>query len=141
MIKTRYTKRQLIEVVLDNIPDQLNYTLSGRISVEDLYTKWFYTGRNNGYRLTEAGDQAFRLAEIEFYEIPVGDIRFGHYEFLLELNKKIRCPFYLGVEKSKVLNKELYNLHPIIRIYDSEIAMMINLYGSLKEYLDSIRIK
>ena len=136
MRHSRYTKRQLIEVVLNNIPDKINYTLGGRIGVEDLYTKWFYTGRNEGYRLTEIGDQAFRLAEIEFYEIPVGNIEFGHYEFLLELNKKIRCPFYLSVKRSTVLNRDVYNIHPIIRIYDSEVAMMIGLYGSLLDYLN-----
>jgi alanine racemase len=55
--------------------------------------------------------------------------------YLLELNKKIKCPYYMGVNK---LEKRSF---PYIRFYDSKIAMMISLYGNVNEYLDSIKVK
>lgn len=138
MKNPRYSKKQLIEVVLANIPKQLNYTLNDRLTIDDLYVKWFATGRQDGFRLTEQGDEAFRLAEIEYYEYPISYLAANYYGFLLELHKKIKCPYYIWAEKIKSQNS---SNKPSIRLYDSEIAMMISLYGSLQEYLESIRSK
>lgn len=143
MRHTRYTKRQLIEVVLSNIPEQVNYTLNNTISIEDLYIKWFYTGRSEGYRLTDEGYQAFNLAEIEYYQYPIktaNEAYNSHYSFLVGLNKKIKCPYYLMVSKKETERNTIIR-NPVINIYDSEVAMMISLHGSLKEYLDSISDK
>ena len=52
-----------------------------------------------------------------------------------ELNKKIKCPYYMGV------NKDGKKSFPYIRFYDSKIAMMVSLYGNVNEYLDSIKVK
>lgn len=133
MLKLRFTKKQITGVVLKQIPKNLNYDLDGRSTPEDFISKWWYTGRGEGLRLTEAGDDAFRIAQIEFYEYPIGNINTNYYGFLTELNKKILCPYFLGLNTSKQRHE------PIIRLYDSEIAMLIVLYGSLREYLNSIR--
>lgn len=141
MKNPRYSKKQLIEVVLANIPKQLNYTLNDKLSIDDLYVKWFATGRQDGFRLTEQGDEAFRLAEIEYYEYPIKSMFKEYYLFLLELHKKIKCPYYLGTEKIKSSAGLKLTNNPYVRLYDSEIAMMISLYGSLEDYLQSIRSK
>ena len=53
----------------------------------------------------------------------------------MDLDKKIKCPYYIGVNKNDVGNK------PYIRLYDDRISMMLNLYGDLKSYLQSVRTK
>jgi hypothetical protein len=55
---------------------------------------------------------------------------------MLEINKKIKCPYYLGVNKIEGKKKKLY-----MRLYDSKIAMLIELYGNLIGYLDSIKVR
>lgn len=139
MYKTISSKQKITEVILKNLPAQLNYCVDGRYSAEDFISKWWFTGRSGGLRLTEEGDRIFRLAEIEYFECPIGSINYNYYGFVLDLNKKMTCPYYLGLyidEKKQLLKGE-----PIIRLYDSRVAVMVNLYGSLKEYLDSVRIE
>lgn len=128
-----YNKHQITELVLKQIPQKFNYDLNGRYEVSDFLVKWWYTGRGEGLRLTEEGYQAFCLTEIEYYEYPIGLSEFlfkgpkTHYlKFLLDLNNKIACPYFL-----------MLNTIPKIRLYDSRVAMMVSLYGNLKEYLDS----
>ena len=104
---------------------------------QDAMKKWWMVQRpDGGLRLTDQGDLAFRYAKIEFYLYPISTediVTPGVY--LLELNKKLKCPYYIGVNKLEGLKKE-----PFIRIYDSKISMMINLYGSIKDYLKSVKV-
>jgi len=106
--------------------------------------RWWVTGRSsNNLRLTDEGKQAFDLAEIEFFDFPLfteqqlKDIRqskktiFEGSQFTLRL-KNIDCPFYVGMKTNQT--RSAY-----IRVYDSKTAMMINLYGSFTEYLESKR--
>lgn len=134
MLNNLETKLKITELVSSQIPKSLNYDLSGRLAANDLLTKWWFTGRSGGLRLTERGDQAFKLAEIEFYEyeIPIGKIAITYHSFVLQLSKKISCPYYLDVNKKGKF---------IIRLYDSKIAMMVSLYGNLQDYLESVKIK
>jgi hypothetical protein len=134
MYKTKISKRNLTEIILKNIPAHLNYDLSGRYDADHFISKWWYTGRREGLRLTDEGDLAFRLAEIEYYEYPVGQVNYNYYGFLLDLNKKIDCPYFLGLNSSKP------KAEPIIRLYDSKVAVMVSLYGTLMEYLENVRI-
>jgi hypothetical protein len=131
------SKLKITDIVLQQIPKNLNYDLSGRVGPNDLLTKWWFTGRSGGLRLTERGDQAFRLAEIEFYEyeIPAGSISVTYHSFVLQLSKKLNCPYYIDIDVNNKKGKF------IIRLYDSRIAMMVSLYGNLKDYLESVKIK
>lgn len=106
-------------------------------SIDEAMSKWWMTMRNeSGMRLTEMGDLAFRHAQIEFYNYDF-DIKMdsGWHAFILDLNKKIKCPYYIGVNKTKE------HKQPFIRFYDSKIAMMVGLYGDLNSYLKSIKVK
>lgn len=105
------------------------------LPIEDIIFKWWFTGRQEGLRLTDEGVIAFQLADIEFYDHEFKQDGQSYHSFILELNKKIKCPYYLGVNKSNKF-KSFY-----IRLYDSKIAMMLGLYGDLKEYLNSIKVK
>lgn len=137
MLNNLETKLKVTELVLNQIPRNLNYDLSGRLTAKDLLTKWWFTGRSGGLRLTERGDQAFKLAELEFYEyeIPTGQINITYHSFALQLSKKINCPYYLDINTKKGPSKF------IIRLYDSKIAMMVSLYGNLTNYLESVKLK
>lgn len=126
------------EVIVKELPDSY---FSGQ-TLEKIIFKMWVTGRTGrGLRLTEEGMQALHDAEITHYDYNL-DIQkvIGQpdkkkvNEFTLQLDKKIRCPFYLGM--TQVGKKK----QPYVRIYDSKVAMMINLYGSIEEYLKNTGI-
>jgi hypothetical protein len=130
-----YSKNQITELVLKQIPPRYNYDLDGRYTAGDVLGKWWYTGRGKGLRLTEEGARAFSLAEIEYYEYHIGLSEFifkgpktYYFKFLIDLNNKIACPYFL-----------VLNTIPTIRLYDSRIAVMVSLYGNLKEYLENTK--
>lgn len=136
MTNPKLTKRKITEAVIKELPEKFRLEINQ--DVDNLLIKWWATGRQGGLRLTEIGDMNFRLAEIEFYDFNLEtDIRKNKnqewHSFLLECNKKIKCPYYFGVNKNE--NKKI----PYVRFYDSKIAMLVELYGSLKDYLNSIK--
>ena len=134
MNKRKTLKETRTEVVVAQLPDSLLQEKNS--SVDNLLFKWWMTGRQDGLRLTDMGDLAFRTAEIEFYQYELKiQPETQYHAYILELNKKIKCPYYMGV------NKEVKKSSPYIRFYDSKIAMMISLYGNVNEYLDSIKVK
>ena len=130
-------KKSVKVIITEAVQNQLPATANDKSSIADsILTKWWASGRQDGLRLTEWGDMNFRLAEIEYYQADF-KLREGtsHHAYLLELNKKIKCPYYMGV------NKDGKKSFPYIRFYDSKIAMLVSLYGNVNEYLDSIKVK
>jgi len=128
MPERKSAKRLITEAVLAQLPEQDS-------PIEDIIFEWWMTGRQDGLRLTAMGDTAFRLAEIEYFNCPADKLPPGSwYNFLIELTRKMKCPYFLGSTKEE-------KREPYIRIYDSKIAMMLTIYGSLQEYLESIQIK
>ncbi len=126
-------KLKITEVVLKQIPLHMNYDLSGRSTPHDFLSKWWYTGRGDGFRLTALGEQAFALAEIEYYEYPIV-LSTTVNAFTLDLSKKINCPYYLDMGAKLSSNAK-------VRLYDSRIAVMVSLYGSFRDYLESVKLK
>jgi hypothetical protein len=126
-------KQQITEAVLAEIPK--SHRIYHQLPIEDVIFKWWFTGRQDGLRLTDEGVTAFQLGEIEFYDHEFKQEGKSYHNFILELNKKIKCPYYIGVNKADK-KKSFY-----LRLYDSKIAMMLNLYGSLQEYLDSVKVR
>lgn len=127
-------KQKLTEAIFAEIKPLHKEILYKNKTIDELYREWWATGRQNGFRLTEMGVQAFELADIEYYEHGFGQEKNKTFHsFILEVNKKIQCPYYIGVNNYK--DNRYY-----IRIYDSKISMMLNLYGSLREYLNSIKV-
>jgi hypothetical protein len=130
-------KKSVKVIITEAVQNQLPAIANDKSSIADsILTKWWASGRQDGLRLTEWGDMNFRLAEIEYYQADF-KLREGtsHHAYLLELNKKIKCPYYLGVNKDSK-SKQTY-----IRFYDSKIAMMVELHGNLNDYLDSIKVR
>ena len=130
----RKTLKQIItEAVLAELPN--NHGVDS--SADSLMMRIWVSGRQDGLRLTEYGDFLFRMAEIEYYQCDF-KLREGTSEhaYVMEINKKIKCPFFLGVNKIEGKKKQ-----PYMRLYDSKIAMMIELYGNIVSYLDSVKVR
>jgi len=130
MSNLKSIKYRISEAILAEISNLS--TLYYDASLDEVIFDWWYTGRRDGLRLTDNGDQAFQLANIEYHNHTFVQSGMSFNSFILELNKKIKCPYYIGV------NKETNILY--IRLYDSKISMMLALYGSLREYLESIKL-
>lgn len=124
------SKKEIItKILLQELPDNYFNTTE----VEKIIFKIWCTGRTgSGLRLTEEGYKAFTDANLAFYEY-IFDVKKivkdkkNFTKLSIALDKKIKCPFYAGI---KIEKKQ-----PFIRVYDSKVAMMINLYGSIEEYL------
>jgi len=125
---TKHTyKEQITLSVLEQLDDD-------NISFEYAMKQWWQNPRRDGpMRLSVIGDLNFRLAGIEFYDHFISTKNKSYYQFITELSKKIKCPYYIDV--SDAGNK------PYIRLYDDRISMMLNLYGDLDSYLNSVRTK
>ena len=126
-------KEKITEIILNELPERYFEDKN----LEKIIFKMWVTGRTGrGLRLTEEGKEAFQAADISHYDynldiqkvIGTPDKKKVN-EFTLQLDKKIKCPFYLGMRETGKKKQ------PYIRIYDSKVAMMINLYGSIDEYL------
>jgi hypothetical protein len=121
------TKLKITQAVLLQLP-QSNQT------IESIVNEWWLTKSNEGLRLTVIGDTHFRLAQIEYFDLPLEIKQANWHKFILDCSKKIKSPYYIGVNKGEDKKKEAF-----IRIYDSKIAMLTTLYGSIQEYLESVK--
>lgn len=124
-------KKKITELVYKICKDKLDKNTS----LNKLYFDWWVTRRSGeGLRLTEKGLEAFELAEITYYDYDIKiDDKQKFYNLVIELGKKIKCPFYLGFK-----NKSYRSAY--IRLYDSKIATLVSLYGGIKEYINSTKI-
>ena len=123
--KLKYT---ITRAVMDQLP-------SNDIPIESIISDWWFTKSGDSLRLTPQGDIHFRLAQIEFFDLPVKVKKTNWYKFLTDCNKKIKCPYYFSV------NKDAESKEPFVRLYDSKIAMMLALSGDIESYLESVRIR
>lgn len=125
MTKQTY-KEQITQAVLEQLDDDL-------LSFEHAMKSWWQNPRRDGpLRLTSIGDLSFRHAKLEHHDHPIKTKDKSYYKFIMELGKKIKCPYYIDIH---VDTKK-----PYIRLYDDRISMMLNLYGDLDTYLNSVRI-
>lgn len=100
---------------------------------------WLDIRNEGGLRLTDVGDSFFKRADIESFEFPFRLKRitdkepiYSYQNLMLDLSLKVPCPYYIGRYKPN---------EPYIKIYDSKIAMMINLYGDIYEYLRNSQLR
>lgn len=119
------SKTKITQLVLKQIPNE-------GITFDNAISKWWYYFRESkGLRLTYEGNIYFILAGIKFTDIPV-EVNLKEWNArLLELNKKLPCPYFIHNEKGK----------PIIRVFDSKIAMCIMLYGDVFKYIKNLEIR
>jgi hypothetical protein len=121
-------KQQYTEILYKHLKDRLDPSLD----VSKLYKHYWVTGRSTkNLRLTEEGKKAFDLLDLEFFEFDINTKTERYNHDVIYIGKKLKTPFWIGFRNR--FYKSAY-----IRIYDSKIAMLINLYGSLDEYLKSV---
>ena len=132
------SKEEITKAVLKEIPEGI---VPSNMPIGDIVFKTWLTGRGGqGLRLSDDGLKLFELAKLEYYDFELGlspksmnkKRIIAPEAFIQEIIKKIKCPYYLGVHKLRGKKGE-----PFIRVYDHKTAMMITIYGNLKEYLDS----
>lgn len=90
-------------------------------------TWWVNIRNTGGLGLTDTGYEAFLKAEIENYTFLLEKTP-SLILYALELNKKIPCPYYL-----RYIKRERY-----ITVYDTRVAVMIQLHGNVKDYLNTL---
>ena len=106
--------------------------------LQQYINEWWYTKSSEGLRLTALGDEMFRKAEIQFFDLPLPKtLKLNNWHsFLINCSRKLKCPYYIGLNKKEVIDAKLF-----IRLYDDKIAVLITLYGDIISYLESIRIR
>ena len=130
------SKPNLKEIITDVVLKQLPNVGNQFWTHHDAMRMWWVNiRRQGGLRLTVLGINVFALADIEFYQYPftLPKTSKSYYQWLLELENKLKCPYYIGFFINNEKTKE-----PFIRLYDSRIAMMVGLYGDVFEYLKSV---
>ena len=129
MTKPSY-KEIVTEAVIKQLPTGFEQTK------DEAMKTWWFTGSNSDVlRLSEIGDTAFRISQIAFYQYEFTPKAEDTYHgYMIDLGKKMRCPYFIGVNKVEGKKSK-----PYIRLYDSKIAMMVSLYGNLDSYLKSVR--
>lgn len=126
------TKRDITLAVLSQLPKDSEYH---SIPLETLYFKWWQTGRaGRSLRLTDLGADAFEQAELAYYEFtfeinPKIVSSITPRQFMLMMSKKMQCPYWIGRNFKTVM---------VVKLYDHQIAMLVNLYGDIFEYLESV---
>jgi hypothetical protein len=90
-------------------------------------TWWVNIRDRGGLGLTETGYEAFLKAEIENYTFLLEKTP-SLILYALELNKKIPCPYHV-----RYIKRERY-----ITVYDTRVAVMIQLHGNVKDYLNTL---
>ena len=138
-------KQIITEAVAKELPEELREERES--TVDNLLFKWWQTGRGGqGLRLSNVGYLAFTEAKIAGWDFEIQiksktpKKRIGtvirntlaaDQQFITELTKKVKCPYYIGIDKTEKTPKAF------IKIYDHKTAMMITLYGSLMDYLEA----
>jgi hypothetical protein len=122
-------RRLIVRRILDIInPDGTD------ADVDLAMTTWWQNIRQTGgFQLTVYGDQQFRLAELEYYDIDCGPVQnslsaMAFHASSIKLDKKMPAPFYL-IFKDRC---------KYIRVYDSRVALMIAMYDDINKYLESL---
>lgn len=125
-------KRRITKAVIESVNENLDVEKA-------MKTFWLDIRNEGGLRLTDVGDSFFKRADLECFEFPFRVQRiidkepiYSYQNLMLDLSLKVPCPYYIGRYKPS---------EPYIKIYDSKIAMMINLYGNIYEYLKNSQLK
>jgi hypothetical protein len=117
-------KRRLTQDLINLLPDEQ------RISVDSAIPAWWYNLRKNGgMRLTGLGYTVFsKDLDLEHYEYSITDPVTFNQHTILKLDRKLQMPYYIHVVKG---------IPKKIAFFGSREAVMVNLYGSLEQFLDN----
>lgn len=115
-------------------------------SNSEIYPELFWMDQrpNGGWRLSDIGEKYFQQAKISSTVAKMWDIdnRMKTYrtavdaKTLLDLDKYIKSPYYIEFLSG---NGALKKFHIQVKFYDESIGTMMLLYGSVNDYLKSVK--
>ena len=116
-------KRKLTEELVQHLPEQY------KITVEEALAMWWHNLRaGGGLRLTKIGYETFtKILDLEHYEYNVDPMTITS-KMIITLDRKLQHPWYV---------KFIKQVPRTIVFFGSKEAMMANLYGDLKKFIDS----
>jgi hypothetical protein len=121
-----------------NLRQQLTHDLVSRLDTDlgitekiAMKTWWHNIRSTGGLRLTHAGYLVFgRVLDLTHYTFDITDPKSMTSDRLLEMDRKIQSPYYIMAKQ--MIPKQII-------IFGSAEAVMINLYGDFKRWLDNYR--
>jgi hypothetical protein len=113
------TKHKLTKRLIELLPED------HRLSIEEAMILWYTNIRNNGgFRLTKNGYQIMKILGLEFWAVPLNDIKITmDKNLLLALDRKLTYPYFIDYKKKEII------------FYSSREAMMATLYGNISNWL------
>ena len=116
-------KYKLTQELIQYLPDPYKVT-----EAEALALWWFNLRRNGGLRLTKIGYEAFtRHLDLEHYDYNVEPFAINS-KMVIALDRKLQQPWFIVTHKQ---------MPRTLVFFGSKEAMMANLYGDLKKFLDN----
>jgi hypothetical protein len=120
-------KKTLTQQLINLLPENQKLSLS-----EVMTLWWFNLRKNGGMRLTAVGYHAFvKILELEHYEYQIVDPLLFNQQTILDLDRKMQMPYY--IHASKGIPKKIV-------LFGSREAVMLNLYGNLRQFLDNYKL-
>jgi hypothetical protein len=99
-----------------------------QLTVDQAVQRWWFNFRTaGGLRLTEDGYYVFRALDVEHYKFNLPDRIAVSGSFLLTLDKKLTCPYFINSGKEKY-----------IILYGSKEATMLTIYGDIEKFISSL---
>jgi predicted phosphatase len=119
-------KDSLTKTLIPELPEDQ------QLEFEEARCLWWHNIRSNGgMRLTTKGYYAFRaLLNLSYYEFDIHDPLSFDQKMILAMDQKLQTPYYIQIIK-KIPKKIIF--------FGSREAVMANLYGDLKKFLDNYR--
>jgi hypothetical protein len=117
-------KRKLTEELIALLPEEDRVNLKFAMSAW-----WFNIRRHGGMRLTSTGYQTLAdELELEHYAYAIDNPLLFDKHLILKLDRKMQMPYYIHAVKG---------IPKKIVFFGSKEAVMVNLYGNLKQFLDN----
>lgn len=117
-------KRKLTEELVRQLDTDLGVTVK-----QAMHTWWFNIRKTGGMRLTGPGYHVFKEhLDLTCYEFAINNPTEFNQELILDLDRKIQMPYYISATKG---------IPKKIVFFGSMEAVMVNLYGDLKKFLDN----
>lgn len=116
-------KKKLTETLVAQLDPELG------ITVDDATQHWWYNLRaGGGLRLTDIGFQTFtQLLKLEHYDYNLDPFDLDS-KMIIAMDRRLQQPYYI-VTKKKMPVKIVF--------FGSKEAMMANLYGDIKKFIDN----
>jgi hypothetical protein len=118
-------KKKLTETLVQQLDPELG------ITVEHAYNTWWHNLRNRGgMRLTSKGHETFtRLLKIKHYNFNLEPFDLNS-KLIIAMDRRLQQPYYIVTKKMMPIQ---------IIFFGSKEAMMANLYGDIKKFIDNYK--